>query len=132
MKPGGRIAISSFMANAFSPFSSAFLSLYEDFGKQAPPLPWMRLADAGVIEKVYRAAGITDVSFHHEALGYALQSEQPWWDIVWNAGFRGLLNQLSENELDAFKAQHLDTVRELCRKGENWLDIGVIVAIGRK
>jgi ubiquinone/menaquinone biosynthesis C-methylase UbiE len=132
VKPGGQIAISSFMESAFSPFSSAFLSLYEDFGRQVPPLSWKRLADVAAIETVYRAAGITDISFHHEALGHALQSEQQWWDVVWNAGFRGLLNQLSESELDAFKAQHLDTVHELCRKGENWLDTSVIIAVGRK
>lgn len=132
VKPGGQIAISSFTETAFSPFAPAFLSLYEDFGKQAPPLSWKRLADVAVIEKIYRAAGITDLVFHHEPLGYVLQSEQQWWDVVWNAGFRGLLNQLSESEREAFKAQHLETVRALCRQGESWLDTGVIIAIGRK
>ena len=132
VKSGGQIAISSFTETAFSPFAPAFLSLYEDFGKQAPPLSWKRLADVAVIEKIYRAAGITDLVFHHEPLGYALQSEQQWWDVVWNAGFRGLLNQLSESEREAFKAQHLDAVRALCRQGESRLDTGVIIAIGRK
>lgn len=132
VKPGGQIAISSFTETAFSPFAPAFLSLYEAFGKQAPPLSWKRLADVAVIEKLYRAAGITDLVFHHEPLGYALQSEQQWWDVVWNAGFRGLLNQLSESEREAFKTQHLDTVRALCRKGESWLDTGAIIAIGKK
>lgn len=132
VKPGGQIAISSFTETAFSPFAPAFLSLYEAFGKQAPPLSWKRLADVAVIEKIYRAAGITDLVFHHEPLGYALQSEQQWWDVVWNAGFRGLLNQLSESEREAFKAQHLHTVRALCRQGESRLDTGVIIAIGRK
>lgn len=132
VKPGGQIAISSFTESAFSPFAPAFLSLYEAFGKQAPPLSWKRLADVAVIEKIYRAAGITDLVFHHEPLGYALQSEQQWWDVVWNAGFRGLLNQLSESEREAFKAQHLHTVRALCRQGESRLDTGVIIAIGRK
>lgn len=132
VKPGGRIAISSFAETAFSPFSAIFLSLYEDFGKQVPPLSWKRLADVAAIEKVYRAAGIAEITFHHEPLGYALQSEQQWWDIVWNAGFRGLLNQLNDSELEAFKAQHMDTIRELCRNGENWLNTSVIIAIGRK
>lgn len=132
VKPGGRIAISSFAGTAFAPFSTIFLSLYEEFGKQVPPLSWKRLADIPAIEKVFRAAGITEISYHHEPLGYALQSEQQWWDIVWNAGFRGLLNQLSDTELEAFKAQHMGKIHELCRKGENWLDTSVIVAIGRK
>ena len=132
VKPGGKIAISSFMETAFSPFAPAFLSLYEDFGKQVPPLSWKRLADVAVIEKVYRAAGITDLVLHHEPLGYALQSERQWWDIVWNAGFRGLLNQLSGNELVAFKEQHLDMIRTLLRNGETWLDTSVTIAMGRK
>lgn len=132
VKPGGKIAISCFMETAFSPFSPAFLSLYEDFGKHVPPLSWKRLADASVIENVYREAGITDIALHHEPLGYALQSEQQWWDIVWNAGFRGLLKQLSEKELAAFKEQHLDRVRTLLRNGETWLDTSVTIAVGRK
>ena len=132
VKPGGKIAISGFMDTAFSPFSAMFLSLYEDFGKQAPPLSWQRLASTAAIEKVYHAAGIRDVSFYQESLGYALQSEQQWWDIVWNAGFRGLLNQLSEPEMAAFKTQHLKTIDELCRNGKNWLDISVMIAIGQK
>lgn len=132
VKPGGQIAISSFMETAFSPFSSAFLSLYEDFGKQVPPLSWKRLSDASAIENVYRAAEITDLTLHHEPLGYALQSEQQWWDVVWNAGFRGLLNQLSAKELAAFKEQHLDMIRTLLHNGETWLDTSVIIAVGRK
>jgi ubiquinone/menaquinone biosynthesis C-methylase UbiE len=132
VKPGGRIAISSFMETAFSPFSTIFLSLYEDFGKQAPPLSWQRLADVDAIEKVYRAAGITDIAFYQEPLGYVLQSEQQWWDIVWNAGFRGLLNQLNDSDIEAFKTQHLETIRTLCRNGESWLDTSVIIAIGKK
>lgn len=132
VKPGGKIAISSFTETAFSPFTQAFLSLYEDFGKDAPPLSWQRLAQVGVIENIYRAAGLTDLVFYHEPLGYALQSEQQWWDVVWNAGFRGLLNQLSDSERERFKAQHLKTVRTLCREGKNWLDTGVIIAIGKK
>lgn len=132
VKPGGKIAISSFSETAFSPFSANFLSLYEKFGKQVPPLSWQRLADVAAIEKVYRAAGITEITIHHESLGYALQSEQQWWDIVWNAGFRGLLNQLTDGELEVFKVQHMDTIRELCRNGENWLDTSTIIAIGTK
>ncbi len=132
VKPGGKIAISSFTEMAFSPFSQAFLSLYESFGRPVPLLSWKRLAAAGVIETLYGAAGITDVVFHREPLGYALQSEQQWWDVVWNAGFRGLLDQLSASEREAFKAQHLETVGALCRNGARWLDTGVIIAIGTK
>lgn len=132
VKPGGKIAISSFATSSFSPFSERFLSLYEAFGKQAPPLAWQRLADVSAIERIYQTAGITDIAFYQEPLGYSLKSEQQWWDIVWNAGFRGLLSQLSASEQEAFKTQHLEEIRTLILKGENWLDITVNIAIGTK
>jgi len=98
VKPGGSIAISSFTGDAFDPFSQMFLDCYESFGKEIPPLSWKRLESEDNIRPVFNAAGISDISFHPYPLSYTMKNEHHWWDVVWNAGYRGLLNQLSEEQ----------------------------------
>ena len=132
VKSGGQIAISSFTGNAFQPFSDMFIERYTSFGMEVPGLSWKRLETEDAITEVFKAAGIDNIEFYHEPLGYAIKTEQHWWDIVWNAGYRGLLNQLSDAQCIEFEQQHRAEIAELCKKGDAWLDVSVIIAIGKK
>ena len=132
LKPGGKIAISSFVDTAFSPMSDLFLSRYEAFGREVPPLSWKRIATEQSIRDLFGAAGMHAVDLHAEPLGCYMQSAQDWWDVVWNAGYRGLLNQLSEPEQQLFRQQHMDEIQQLCDAEQTWLDTGVNIAIARK
>ena len=132
VKPAGLIAISSFTDDAFDPFSQMFLDCYQSFGKEAPPLSWKRLESEENIRAVFKSAGISDVSFHHQPLGYEMKTEQHWWDVVWNAGYRGLLNQLTDEQQLEFKTKHMAEVAAYCKNNKAWLDTSVIIAIGRK
>lgn len=129
VKPGGRIAISSFFGNAFSPMADLFVSRYESFGREAPPLSWKRLSTEADITALFSQVGITSVNISHEPLGFYMASPQDWWDIVWNAGFRGFLNQLSQEEQAAFKQQHMQEIAALCADEKPWLDTGVLIAV---
>jgi len=132
VKPGGKIAISTFAEGAFEPMSSLFLERYESFGKEAPPPSWKRLASEEALTRIFRSVGIETVDIYQEKLGCQLSSPQNWWDVVWNAGYRGFLNQLSELEQIAFKQQHMNEIRELCAEENVWLDTSVFIAIGTK
>ncbi len=132
LKPGGRIAVSSFTDKAFDPMSDLFLRRYESFGYEVPPLSWKRLSTPQAMRDRFGEAGIEDVSLHNEPLGYYMETAQSWWDIVWNAGFRRLLNELSGDERRLFEQQHREEISALCRHQPAWLDTGVIIAIGRK
>lgn len=132
LKPGGRIAISSFVDAAFSPVSDIFLQRYEAYGREVPPLSWKRLSNEQLLSELFAHVGITEVSYHHLPLGFALKSVDAWWDIVWNAGFRGLLNQLDEQEQARFRDEHFDEINQLCKQQDVWVDTGVIIAIAHK
>jgi len=134
VKPGGRLAISSFTGKAFQPFANIFIERYKSFGMEAPSLSWKRLESEQAITDVFHAAGIDEVEFFHEPLSYAIKTEQHWWDIVWNAGYRGLLNQLTDAQLSEFERQHRKEIAEFCAQGEGdvWMDVSVIIAIGTK
>lgn len=129
VKPGGRIAISSFCGNAFSPMSDLFTARYQAFGREVPPLSWKRLSTEADLMTLFRKAGIKSVRIHHEPQGCYMESAQDWWDIVWNAGYRGLLNQLSQQDQADFKQQHMQEITALCEHEKTWLDTGVLIAV---
>ena len=132
VKPGGKIAISSFTGDAFSPMSDLFVNRYQSFGREVPPLSWKRLATKELIEEHFDAAGVTPVSIHHEPLGYQMTSAETWWDVVWNAGWRSLLNQMSEEERAEFKRVHMEEVAEIIGNDGVWFNTEVLIAIGEK
>ena len=132
LKPGGRLAITSFAEDAFSPFANLFLDQLKRAGAYVPPLSWKKLSREAQIGELLTRAGIGRVEFRRAQMGYELQSEHQWWDVVWNAGFRGLLNQLSETERRAFADRHLSAVRERYLAGERRLNIEVVLATGTR
>lgn len=132
IRPGGRIAISSFTGQAFDPFSSLFLDRYAAFGMEIPDLSWKRLASEDNIRAIYHAAGIDNIRFFHEPLGYDIETAQDWWDVVWNAGYRGLLNQLTPEQQVLFRDQHFAEIDDLLSNGKVRMDTHVIIAIGQK
>ena len=59
-------------------------------------------------------------------VGYFLDGAEGWWDVVWNAGFRRLLGQLSSGDLQRFREEHLREVAALVTNDGLWLDVGVL------
>ena len=50
--------------------------------------------------------------YPHEPLGYQMTDPQMWWDVVWNAGWRALLNQMpAEEQLEFEKGVECNTHR---------------------
>jgi ubiquinone/menaquinone biosynthesis C-methylase UbiE len=132
VKPGGKVAITSFTGDAFSPFADIFISQYEATGREVPPLSWKRLATEELIKQQYHAVGITKLEIHHEPLGYRMTDSQMWWDVVWNAGWRSLLNQMSEDEQAAFEQSHKEAVAATLGDEGVWFNTEVLIAVGEK
>jgi ubiquinone/menaquinone biosynthesis C-methylase UbiE len=128
VKPGGSIVISSFVDGAFEPFSDIFLQRYQSFGKEIPPLSWKRLCNESLIRELFAQAGIHNITFKQAPLGHAIKTAQQWWDVVWNAGYRGLLNQLTEQQRVEFESQHRQEISDYCADGKARLNTGVIIA----
>lgn len=130
IKPDGKLAISTFATGAFEPMASMFLRRYESFGKETHATAWKRIAAEPELRALFIAAGLDNVVIHHEPLSYPLSAEI-WWDIVWNAGYRGYLQQLSNSELAEFRQQHQAEIETLCADGQTRLDAGVMIAVAR-
>lgn len=110
VKPGGSIVACSFYDTSFSPLSDLFFERLEKFGIQRPPVSWKRIATEEKSAQLFQRAGLADVRAHRRDVSYRLRDVDQWWDIIWYAGFRGLVNQLAPDALTQFKREHLEEI----------------------
>lgn len=132
VRPGGKVAITSFASDAFTPMSDIFVKRFESMGRVVPPLSWKRLGTKELVIEQFNAVGITKVEIHHEPLGYQMTDPQQWWDVVWNAGWRSLLNQLEEEEKKAFEVEHIKEISDVLGRDGVWFNTEVLIAVGEK
>jgi hypothetical protein len=95
-------------------------------------LSWRRLATEELINEQFNTVGITKVEIHHEPLGYQMTDPQMWWDVVWNAGWRSLLNQLNEDEQKEFEEIHRKEIADVLGSDGLWFNTEVLIAVGDK
>ncbi|GMT49813.1 MAG: methyltransferase [bacterium] len=132
VKVGGKILISTFAQNSFSPLSEMFKECIERYGVEVPSTSWKRLDTVEKNEKLFAEAGLKDVKVHKQSLGYYLKDEKEWWEVLWNAGFRSLINQLSGEQVKAFKEEHLREIQTLKVDKGIWLTVDVLYTLGIK
>jgi len=132
VRPGGRIMISSFQENYLHPLKNLFFERLETFGVLQPPQTWKRIANEAGCRQLFEKAGLADIRVEQKNVGYYLDNAGQWWDIVWNAGYRRMVDRLSAKDQGQFKREHLQEVEAL-RTGKGiWLDVGVLYTMGTK
>jgi len=132
LKPGGQVMACGFSETAFAPNVDLFLARLERYGVAIPPLGWKRLSDEGLNHALLSTAGLEDIRVVRHDLSYPLADAEGWWEVLWYAGFRGLLNQLSEPDLIRFRAEHLAEIAALDEGQGVPLRLEVLYARGRK
>jgi len=132
VKLGGKIALCSFFETAFTPLVDLFFQRLVQFGVEPPPVSWKRIGQESAHNELQQAANLSDIRVYTEDIGYFLDNAEGWWDILWNAGYRGLLAQLPAEDLPRFRNEHLEEVQTLATEEGIWLDINVIYSVGIK
>lgn len=132
VKPGGRIMISNFQENYFSPLKELFFDRIATYGVQNPPQAWKRIAHEKGCRELFEKAGLSDIAVRTMNLGYFLDSAEDWWSIVWNAGLRRMVSQLTAADQQRFKQEHLREIKALATKEGLWLDVGVLYTVGTR
>lgn len=132
LKPGGRLVISSFFNPSFSPLADLFVERIERYGIEPPKLMWKRIATEEAVATLYQDAGFTAIQTHKEDVSYFLQDTQQWWSFLWNAGFRGLLNQLPENDLQRFRKEHLTEIESHVTGQGLFLRVETLYGVGSR
>ncbi len=132
VKSNGKVAITSFYDNAFLPLAELFFGRLALYGIERPPLSWKRVATAEKMTALFENASLRQITVRRKNIGYYLRSADEWWDVIWYAGFRSLVNQLSPPQLERFKEEHLAEIQKLATDEGIWLDVEVLYGIGVK
>ncbi len=113
VKKGGSVVTTHFLEGSFEPLSEKFTSRLQEYGVEPSPLGWMRVGTGELNRKLYQSAGLKEIEIHQFDVSYHLKNADEWWEVVWNAGYRGLLGGLDEEQLARFKAEHLQDISSL-------------------
>ena len=130
VKSGGKIAMCGFAEGSFAPNAELLYRRLESHGVKRPELSWMRLGTEEKWHALFSAAGLEKIRIARRDCGYYLESGEDWWSLVWNAGFRGHIEQVPEKELDEFRRAHIEEIQALATPEGIKLEIEVIYALG--
>ena len=96
VRPGGRIAVTTWGPRMFEPATGAF---WEAVAAERPDLtrayaPWERIAEPRTLGRVLREAGVPHPAIGAEAGRHPLRTPEDWWSIVLGSGFRSTVDRL--------------------------------------
>lgn len=129
VKPGGKVLASGFCGDSFMPMADLLFTRLRDYAIELPvQLSWKRMAEPAQIRELFTAAGINNLEIVRKSLGYFTDANG-WWEVVWNAGFRGVVSQVGDR-LDTFRREHLAEVQALVGQNGLWLEVDIHFAIG--
>jgi ubiquinone/menaquinone biosynthesis C-methylase UbiE len=131
VKQGGQVVTCSFYEGSFEPNLSLFLERIQRFGIEPPPFSWKRLCTEDHYHDLYADAGLQEVQTARYPVGYLLDQVDLWWNVIWYAGFRGLVAQLQPEQLIRFKREHLAEISALDNGDGIPLNITALFASGR-
>lgn len=127
LKPGGRLMFTSFAPSAFQPMTDILFEDLQAVGLQLPQdkprTAADRLPDPAFCANLLSDAGFDDAASQPMQLGFYFSRAEDWWEILWNAGFRGYLEQLAPDQFSEFRRIHLPRINTLANNDKIWLDV---------
>lgn len=130
VKPGGRLAITTWGPNLFEPANGAFWEaiagecyLHRAFN------PWDRISEPDGLRQMLAEAGIHEVDILAEAGKHPLNEPEDWWKIAMGSGYRGTLEQLGA---DTFKRVRQGNLTRLLEQRVAEIETNVIYALATK
>ena len=132
LKPAGSLMFTSFGVEAFRPMIDLFMARFNSYCPGANPAAAGKLNTPEQCRDLLTAAGYTDVEVVSEPLGYHLKGATDWWEVVYNSGLRGMLNQLPQDYRLAFQREHREEVERLVSDQGLWLNVETLFSFGRK
>jgi ubiquinone/menaquinone biosynthesis C-methylase UbiE len=100
VKPGGKLAITTWGPRVFEPANTIFWEAIRDV---RPELykgfnPWDRINDPVAVSTLLAEAGVADSAAIAEAGWHPIATPADWWTIVMGSGYRGVIEQLTPEE----------------------------------
>ena len=114
VRPGGKLAVTTWGPNFFEPGSAAFWrsikdvrpDLYKGFN------PWDRIDNPLSLKKIFDKGGAASPKIVAENRLHPIHSPDDWWAIVLGSGYRGTVEQLNLAERQKIKETTLAFVND--------------------
>jgi ubiquinone/menaquinone biosynthesis C-methylase UbiE len=131
VRPGGRLAITTWGPRFLEPATTAFWSSVRDV---SPDLykgfnPWDRISDPPAVRRLLAEGGIGDAEVISEAGAHPIPSPDAWWAAVLGTGYRGTLEQLDAAAREHVRTANLAYIRDA---GIRSVEANVVYAIATK
>jgi ubiquinone/menaquinone biosynthesis C-methylase UbiE len=131
LRPGGKLAITTWGPRFFEPATSAFWNsirnerpdLYRDFN------PWDRICDPMSLTALFAEAGIAAPTVGAESDWHLIPSPDAWWAAVLGSGYRGTVDQLDATTFERVRDANFEFIRN---SGTTSVEANVVYAIAEK
>ena len=131
VRPGGRLAVTTWGPRFFEPATTAFWQsvrdvrpdLYKGFN------PWDRICDPDSVVALLREGGVDAAEAVAEAGEHAIASPEAWWSAVLGSGYRGTFDQIDAAGRDHVREANLEYIRS---SGIRAVEANVVYAIAPK
>jgi len=121
LSDGGELIFTSFTDEAFAPSSPILIKELQAFGialEDDNEEIWKQLTNEKEIKTLCEKAGLVPLSIQTLAIRYPLDIAQ-WWELKMSTGYRGMINELSEQAFDTVKRNYFNKMNEYTdKKGE--------------
>ena len=116
LKENGIFIFSSFSQEAFTPYSTIFEDkLEKEFNIKYPKESENFLENKKEIEEL--VFSINYDKYETKKINISKEiSLNEWWEILNSAGYKGMLNQLSNKDLEIFKSNYLKELSSYCKE----------------
>jgi trans-aconitate methyltransferase len=131
VRPGGKLAITSWGKQVFEPAAQTFWNAIE---VERPDLvkkfaPWDRIDTCDSLKLLLEDSGATQIEVFSEVGVHELTSPEDWWTIVMGGGLRGTIDQLDPVVRERVQQANLHFLQT---NEVNSLEIEVLYAIAKK
>lgn len=114
LKKGGKAYFTSFVEQAFEPYSQQFIDDMATMNIFIEPPEWKTLLTPAGYKKLAAACGLPepelsllDIRIHYP------NGIDDWWGLLNSTGYAGYIKQLSDADRERFKQQHLSAVHNM-------------------
>jgi ubiquinone/menaquinone biosynthesis C-methylase UbiE len=102
LRPGGKLAITTWGPDFFEPANTAFWNAVRDV---RPDLykgfnPWDRISEPSTLNEMLIEGGVAKSSITAESAVHAIASPDDWWTTLLGSGYRGTIDQMDSDAID--------------------------------
>ena len=131
VKPGGRLAITTWGSRFFEPANTAFWNsiravrpdLHKSFN------PWERISEPEALRSLFESAGVKESEVVAEDGIHPVGSPNDWWSMILGSGYRGTVEQLDDNDRERVRLENLEFIS---RNDVRGVEANVLYGIARK